>query len=273
MALLAPLRGLLRRALAGGDVPEPEVVPEPVPAAARRARGGRRRCRSRPRPSAPRRAHPRRGSPPAGSCSARPRPAAPTASAPAVAHRRRVAAATTAWRSAEVLLRLQGGQRRRARASCAPTRAATRRARPSSAPRAERRERRRRAELLRGLPGLRRRRRSSPRWASTADLLGPVETFRFPPDGDAAYVSLALGEGKLGLGADPSTAARANAALELCVHASDCDDAVEHLRRAGVTIVDEPAEPGLGRAPGPRRGPRTATASPCSRAFSRRGEP
>jgi lactoylglutathione lyase len=73
-------------------------------------------------------------------------------------------------------------------------------------------------------------------------LLGAVETFRFPPDGDAAYVSLALGEGKLGLGIDASTAARANAALELCVYASDCDDAVEHLRRAGVTIVDEPAD-------------------------------
>jgi len=60
MALLAPLRGLLRRALAGGDVPDPEVVPEPVPPPRARPRP-RRAPASRRAPARPRRAEPTRG--------------------------------------------------------------------------------------------------------------------------------------------------------------------------------------------------------------------
>jgi lactoylglutathione lyase len=75
------------------------------------------------------------------------------------------------------------------------------------------------------------------------ELLGATESYRFPPDGEAAYVSLQLADGsKLALGVDPSTAHRANTALELCIYASDCDAAVERLRAGGVTIVDEPAD-------------------------------
>jgi lactoylglutathione lyase len=75
------------------------------------------------------------------------------------------------------------------------------------------------------------------------ELLGGVEIYRFPPEGEAGFVSLQLSDGsKIGLGADPSTAHRANSALELCVYASDGDAAADHLRAAGVTIVDEPAD-------------------------------
>jgi lactoylglutathione lyase len=75
------------------------------------------------------------------------------------------------------------------------------------------------------------------------ESLSGVEIYRFPPDGEAGFVSLQLSDGsKIGLGVDHSTAYRANAALELCVYASDCDAAVEHLRAAGVTLVDEPAD-------------------------------
>jgi lactoylglutathione lyase len=75
------------------------------------------------------------------------------------------------------------------------------------------------------------------------ELLGATEIYRFPADGEPAYVSLQLADGsKLALGVDPSTVHRANTALELCIYASDCDAAVERLRDAGVTIVDEPAD-------------------------------
>ena len=75
------------------------------------------------------------------------------------------------------------------------------------------------------------------------DLLGATEIFRFPPEGDAGFVSMQFPDGtKLGLGVDASMSQGANAALELCIYASDCDAAVERLRAAGVPIVDEPAD-------------------------------
>ena len=71
------------------------------------------------------------------------------------------------------------------------------------------------------------------------DLLGFRESYRFPDEGDAQFVTLRLGGSELGLAA--GEAGRA-AAYALCVYADDCDAAVGRLRAAGTTIVEEPAD-------------------------------
>ena len=66
--------------------------------------------------------------------------------------------------------------------------------------------------------------------------LGFTEHYRFPAEGDPVFVTLRLGTGELGIGAD------ATLGYELCVYADDCDEAVATLREAGAEIVAEPAD-------------------------------
>jgi lactoylglutathione lyase len=75
------------------------------------------------------------------------------------------------------------------------------------------------------------------------DLLGATVSYEFPgPDGESAYVALELGTAHLGLGRDPGADAGPSPRLRLWVYAEECDAAVERLREAGVTIVEEPAD-------------------------------
>jgi lactoylglutathione lyase len=74
------------------------------------------------------------------------------------------------------------------------------------------------------------------------DLLGAVETYRFPPDGPPSYVGLRLGASELGIGADPAAPAPPERPVELCVYTDDCDAAMAMLRAHGVTVVQEPAD-------------------------------
>ena len=75
------------------------------------------------------------------------------------------------------------------------------------------------------------------------DLLGATVSYEFPgPDGEPAYAGLDLGTSHLGIGRDPSEAAGPSERFSLWVYAEDCDAAVERLRAAGVTIVEEPAD-------------------------------
>jgi lactoylglutathione lyase len=75
------------------------------------------------------------------------------------------------------------------------------------------------------------------------DLLGATVSYEFPgPDGEPAYVGLELGTAHLGIGRDPAASAGPSERFSLWVYADDCDAAVERLRSAGVTIVDEPAD-------------------------------
>jgi lactoylglutathione lyase len=75
------------------------------------------------------------------------------------------------------------------------------------------------------------------------DLLGATVSYEFPgPDGEPGYVGLELGEAHLGIGRDPAVAGGANPTFSLWVYTDDCDAAVEHLRVAGVEIVEEPAD-------------------------------
>jgi lactoylglutathione lyase len=75
------------------------------------------------------------------------------------------------------------------------------------------------------------------------DLLGATVTYEFPgPDGEPGYVGLELGSTHLGIGRDPAATAAPSPRFSLWVYADDCNAAVERLRRAGVTIVEEPTD-------------------------------
>lgn len=75
------------------------------------------------------------------------------------------------------------------------------------------------------------------------DLLGATVSYEFAgPDGQPAYAGLNLGSGHLGIGADPAAERGTLPRFQLWVYTDDCDAAVEQLRAAGVTIVEEPAD-------------------------------
>jgi lactoylglutathione lyase len=75
------------------------------------------------------------------------------------------------------------------------------------------------------------------------DLLGGTVAYEFPgPDGQTAYAGLELGSAHLGIGWDPSVQRGENPRFHLWVYTDDCDAAVEQLRAAGVTVVEEPAD-------------------------------
>jgi lactoylglutathione lyase len=75
------------------------------------------------------------------------------------------------------------------------------------------------------------------------DLLGGVETYRFPAEGPPSYVGLRIGVSEVGVGQDATVdAASAPRAVALCVYADDCDAAVAMLRGAGVAVLEEPSD-------------------------------
>jgi lactoylglutathione lyase len=95
---------------------------------------------------------------------------------------------------------------------------------------------------------------------SVADLAAAVafygvvlegeQTYRFPPDGEPAFVVFRLGESEIGLGLigastplhdrplRPATGHR----IELCVDVDDVDATVSAMRAAGVPVVVEPID-------------------------------
>jgi lactoylglutathione lyase len=74
------------------------------------------------------------------------------------------------------------------------------------------------------------------------DLLGATVSYRFPAEGDPAYVGLHLGPSHLGIGADPDAAADPGQRFTLWAYADDCDAAVATLRAAGVAVLTDPAD-------------------------------
>ncbi len=76
------------------------------------------------------------------------------------------------------------------------------------------------------------------------DLLGGRVEFEFSgPDGDPAYVGLDLGASHLGIGVSQTpTGGPLPRPISLWLYTDDCDAAVERLRAAGVTIIEEPGE-------------------------------
>ena len=75
------------------------------------------------------------------------------------------------------------------------------------------------------------------------DLLGGEVEYQFPPDGDPAYVAMNIGGGHLGIGRALAAARGAGGQrFALWVYADSCDEAVERLRAAGMTVTEEPSD-------------------------------
>lgn len=76
------------------------------------------------------------------------------------------------------------------------------------------------------------------------DLLGWAEVYRFPAEGEPAYVTLARDGSRLGIGADTATAGheRDTGVFSLCVYVADVDATVAAARAAGAAVLSEPVE-------------------------------
>jgi lactoylglutathione lyase len=74
------------------------------------------------------------------------------------------------------------------------------------------------------------------------ELLGFEVTYRFPPDGEPAYVGLRLGESQLGIGVGEVPPASGTPPFAICTYSDDCDAAVERLRAGGVHVLEEPVD-------------------------------
>ena len=81
------------------------------------------------------------------------------------------------------------------------------------------------------------------------DLLGGVETFRFPEEGEPGYIALDIGDAHIGLGGmggppihgRPQRPASGHR-IELCVYVDDVDATHGRAREAGFEAVTEPAD-------------------------------
>ncbi len=83
-----------------------------------------------------------------------------------------------------------------------------------------------------------------------ADLLGGIETYRFPDDGEPAFIVLRIGESsEIGLGrlsgAPPHGQAQRPASghrVEFCVYVDDVDATASRARKAGFEVVADAAD-------------------------------
>ncbi|HWM94264.1 MAG TPA: VOC family protein [Thermoanaerobaculia bacterium] len=83
------------------------------------------------------------------------------------------------------------------------------------------------------------------------DLLGMKESFRFPEEGEAVFVTLKWGSAELGIGTyDPTPGLegrplhlpRGGRGFELCVYVADVDAVLSRLRAEGVRVLVEPVD-------------------------------
>ena len=81
------------------------------------------------------------------------------------------------------------------------------------------------------------------------DLLGGVESYRFPPEGEPGYIALDIGDGHIGLGsmAGPPIHGRPQRPaighrIELCVYVTDVDATYGEAGERGFEQVVEPAD-------------------------------
>lgn len=74
------------------------------------------------------------------------------------------------------------------------------------------------------------------------DLLGGVVSFAYPSEGPPGYVGVDLGTSHLGIGHDPAVQLGADQRIALWLYVADCDAAVEAVRAAGGTVVEEPVD-------------------------------
>lgn len=74
------------------------------------------------------------------------------------------------------------------------------------------------------------------------DLLGGDVTYRFPADGEPAYVTVQLGRSQLGIGQQNEPDVHSNDRITLWVYADDCDAGLDRLRDGGVRVIQEPTD-------------------------------
>jgi lactoylglutathione lyase len=74
------------------------------------------------------------------------------------------------------------------------------------------------------------------------DLLDGTVTYRFPPDGEPAYISMQIGRSQLGIGTQDQPGVLTNDRITLWVYAHDCDAALDRMRAGGVQVVQEPMD-------------------------------
>ncbi len=82
------------------------------------------------------------------------------------------------------------------------------------------------------------------------DLLGGVETYRFPEQGEPAFIALTIGEssevGLGGIAAEPLHGRPQRPAsghrVELCVYVDDVDGVFARAREDGYEVVSDPAD-------------------------------
>jgi lactoylglutathione lyase len=74
------------------------------------------------------------------------------------------------------------------------------------------------------------------------DLLGGTVTYQFPPEGEPDYVAVQLGRSHLGIGRQDQPGDLTNDRITLWAYTDDCDAAVDTLRTAGVSVLQEPAD-------------------------------
>ena len=72
-------------------------------------------------------------------------------------------------------------------------------------------------------------------------LLAGEIRYRFPAEGSPGFVTVRIGSDEIGIAASED-APEDRQRIAMWVYVADCDVAVERLRTAGVTIVDEPAD-------------------------------
>ncbi|MEU5720426.1 VOC family protein [Micromonospora sp. NPDC047738] len=74
------------------------------------------------------------------------------------------------------------------------------------------------------------------------DLLGGVETYRYPASGEVEFVALQVGASSLGLGVPDGSEELTNNRVRLWAYVPDCDAAHDRLRDAGVTVLAAPVD-------------------------------
>ncbi len=82
------------------------------------------------------------------------------------------------------------------------------------------------------------------------ELLGGVETYRFPDDGEPAFIALTIGDSsEIGLGAVAAQPVHGRAQrpasghpIELCVYVDDVDGTFERARERGFEAVVAPVD-------------------------------
>jgi aminoglycoside 6'-N-acetyltransferase len=73
-------------------------------------------------------------------------------------------------------------------------------------------------------------------------LLDGEVRYRFPAEGSPVFVTVRIGSDEIGISASTDVPVDPQQRVALWIYVDDCDVAVTHLRAAGVTVVDEPAD-------------------------------